>query len=104
MVPYDNVREYRLGAGDQLRVVVFDQPALSAVYSIDASGSVSIPLAGTFKAENKTAQQVESSIRAALKEKDLVADPKVSVEVAVYRPFSVLGEVRAPGVSLTLRA
>jgi len=27
----------------------------------------------------------------------LVADPKVAVEVAVYRPFSILGEVRTPG-------
>jgi polysaccharide export outer membrane protein len=97
MVAYDNVREYRLGAGDMIRVAVFDQPTLSGLYAIDASGSVSVPLAGTFKAENKTARQVESSIVRALKDRDLVADPKVSVEVAVYRPFSVLGEVKAPG-------
>jgi polysaccharide biosynthesis/export protein len=97
LVAYDNVREYRLGAGDQIRVVVYDQPALSSVYSVGASGSVSIPLAGSFKAENRTVQQVESLIRSALKEKDLVADPRVSVEVAIYRPFSILGEVRNPG-------
>jgi polysaccharide biosynthesis/export protein len=97
VVAYDKVREYRLGPGDQIRVAVFDQPTLSAVYSIDASGSVSIPLVGTFKAENKTVRQAESSIRSALKENNLVADPKVSVEVAVYRPFSILGEVKTPG-------
>jgi polysaccharide export outer membrane protein len=97
IVRYDIGHEYRLGSGDQIRVVVFDQPTLSAVYSISASGMVSIPLAGTFKAESKTIRQVESSIKRILKEKDLVADPKVSVEVAVYRPFSILGEVRNPG-------
>ena len=32
-----------------------------------------------------------------LRNQELVKDPKVSVEVAVYRPFSILGEVRAPG-------
>jgi polysaccharide export outer membrane protein len=97
IVPYDSVREYRLGPGDQIRVAVFDQPALSTVYSIDASGRISIPLAGTLKAEDKTTQQVGSSIRRALREAALVDDPRVSVEVAVYRPFSILGEVRAPG-------
>lgn len=97
IVPYDKLHEYRLGAGDQIRVVVFDQPTLSATYSVGASGSVSIPLAGTLKAEGKTAKQLESSIRTSLKDRDLVADPKVSVEVAVYRPFSIIGEVKAPG-------
>ena len=96
-LPYDNVREYRLGPGDQIRVTVFDQPTLSAVHSIDASGTVSIPLAGIFKAENKTAREVESSITRVLKDKGFVADPRVSVEVAVYRPFSILGEVKGPG-------
>jgi polysaccharide biosynthesis/export protein len=97
MVPYDNAREYRLASGDQIRVAVFDQPSLSAVYSVDASGNISIPLAGTFGAENRTARQVQGAIKRALKDNGLVADPKVSVEVAVYRPFSILGEVRAPG-------
>ena len=97
VLPYDNAREYRLAPGDQIRVGVFDQPALSATYAIDASGSVSIPLAGTLKAENKTVRQVEGSIASALRDKGLVADPRVSVEVAVYRPFSILGEVRSPG-------
>lgn len=97
VVPYESVREYHLASGDQIRVAVFDQPSLSAVYSVSASGTVSIPLAGTFKAENKTVRQVETAIRNALKDKDLVADPKVSVEVAVYRPFSIIGEVRNPG-------
>jgi polysaccharide biosynthesis/export protein len=97
MVPYNSAHEYRLGSGDQIRVVVFDQPTLSAVYAMGASGAVSIPLVGTFKAENMTVRQIENTIKKSLKDKGLVADPKVSVEVAVYRPFSILGEVRNPG-------
>jgi polysaccharide export outer membrane protein len=97
VVPYNQVHVYRLGSGDQIRVVVFDQPTLSTSYKIDASGNVSIPLAGTLRAEGKTTRQVENSISTALKDKGIMDDPKVSVEVAVYRPFSILGEVKAPG-------
>jgi polysaccharide biosynthesis/export protein len=96
-VSYENTHQYRLGAGDQVRVVVFDQPSLSASYTVDASGAVSIPLAGRLKAESRTVRQLEGAIGSALKDKGLVADPKVTVEVLVYRPFSILGEVRAPG-------
>lgn len=97
MVPYNNVHDYRLGSGDQIRVVVYDQPSLSASYALSAAGMVSIPLVGTFKAENLTVRQVEGAIKKILTDKGLVTDPKVSVEVAVYRPFSILGEVRSPG-------
>ncbi len=97
IVPYDKVGEYQLGPGDQIRVVVYDQPALSASYAVSGSGTVAIPLAGTFKVEKKTVRQVESIIRKTLEDKNLVADPKVSVEVATYRPFSILGEVKSPG-------
>lgn len=96
-LPFHQAREYRLGAGDRIRVVVFDQPNLTATYLVDASGSVSVPLAGRFKAEGKTPAQVESSIKTALRDQNLVDDPKVSVEIASYRPFSILGEVRSPG-------
>lgn len=88
---------YRLAPGDHVRLIVFDQPALSNVYSVDASGNVSIPLVGTVKAEGKTTRQLEAAVVSRLKEEDLVTEAKAAVEVAIYRPFSVLGEVRAPG-------
>lgn len=90
-------RMYRLGSGDQVRLIVFDQPSLSNVYSIDASGRVSIPLAGAVKASGKTTAELESAIISRLRDEQIVKDPKVAVEVAVYRPFSILGEVRTPG-------
>jgi len=88
---------YRLAAGDKIRLIVFDQPTLSNTYSIDASGNVSIPLAGAIRANGKTTGEVEAAIVSRLKERDLVTDPKVAVEVATYRPFSILGEVKTPG-------
>ncbi len=97
MVPYNKVQEYRLGSGDQIRISVYNQPTLSATYTVSASGMISVPLAGTIRANNKTTRQVEAAIASVLKDEKLIDDPKVSVEVAVYRPFSVLGEVRASG-------
>lgn len=88
---------YHVGAGDQLRVIVFNQPTLSNVYGVDATGNISLPLVGFIKADDKTTRQVEAAIVARLKDSDLVTDPKVAVEIAAYRPFSILGEVRAPG-------
>jgi len=91
------IRVYRLGPGDQVRLIVFDQPSLSNIYSIDAGGRVSIPLVGAVKAEGKTTAELETSIRGRLKDQEIIKEPKVSVEVAVYRPFAILGEVRTPG-------
>jgi polysaccharide biosynthesis/export protein len=93
----NEVNVYRLAPGDQVRLIVFDQPSLSTVYSVDASGNVSIPLAGTVKAEGKTTRQLEAAIVSRLKEENLLTDAKAAVEVAIYRPFSVLGEVKSPG-------
>ncbi|MGA7329538.1 MAG: polysaccharide biosynthesis/export family protein [Rhodomicrobium sp.] len=89
--------EYRLASGDQIRLIVFDQATLSNKYNIDASGHVSIPLVGAIRANGKTTRELEAAIVSRLKERDLVTDPKVAVEVATYRPFSILGEVKTPG-------
>jgi len=88
---------YRLAAGDQVRLIVFDQPSLSNVYGVDSSGNISIPLIGAVKAENRTTRQLEAAISARLQDQKLVSEPKVAVEIGLYRPFSILGEVKAPG-------
>jgi polysaccharide export outer membrane protein len=41
---------YRLGSGDQLRVIVFGQDNLSRLYNVDSSGSVALPLIGPIRA------------------------------------------------------
>jgi polysaccharide biosynthesis/export protein len=87
---------YRLDAGDRVRVSVYGQPSLSRVYAIDATGTVAMPLAGSVRARGLTVSQLKARIASALGAK-YVRDPEVSVEIAQYRPFFILGEVRAPG-------
>jgi polysaccharide biosynthesis/export protein len=93
----NELRVYRLAPGDHIRLVVFDQPSLSNTYSIDPSGNISVPLAGTIKAEGKTTQQLEVAIIGRLKDENLVSEAKAAVEVVTFRPFSILGEVKTPG-------
>jgi polysaccharide export outer membrane protein len=87
---------YLLGSGDRLRIVVYDQPSLTNIYEVDQSGDVSMPLIGDVAARDSTAEALANRIEAKLGAAYL-RDPNVTVEVATYRPFFVLGEVGDPG-------
>lgn len=87
---------YRLDTSDQLRVIVFDQASLTNVYRIDQAGFITMPLIGEVPARDLTTDELEASIEAKLSASYL-RRPDVSVEVAAYRPYFILGEVGAPG-------
>ena len=87
---------YTLDTGDKLRIVVFGQDNLSNNYAVDAAGQVTLPLIGAVNARGMTTQQLAAAIAARLKQ-NFIRDPSVAVEVEVYRPFFVLGEVTYPG-------
>ncbi len=87
---------YRLGAGDRIRVTVFEQDGLSNTYSIDQSGHFAFPLVGNVPARGHTAQQIEAALAARLRQ-GFLRDPDVSVEIDRYRPIFVMGEVGAAG-------
>jgi polysaccharide export outer membrane protein len=87
---------YTLDTGDKLRVVVFGQDNLSNSYTVDAAGQVSLPLIGAVRARGTSTQQLAGAIAGRLKQ-SFIRDPSVTVEVEVYRPFFVLGEVAHPG-------
>jgi polysaccharide biosynthesis/export protein len=87
---------YLLDSGDEVRVVVYEIDNLPQTYKIDASGHISMPMAGVVSARGRTLQQLEASIAARLRGR-FVKDPKVAVQIVAYRPFYVLGEVRNAG-------
>lgn len=89
-------RTYVLGTSDRVRVKVYGEPDITGEYEVDGSGSVSIPLAGHVKAGGLTTRQLERAIAAALS-KGIVRDPRVNVEIALYRPYYILGEVKKSG-------
>lgn len=90
------VEDYRLGAGDKLRLNVFNEQDLSGEFAVNANGSLSLPLIGDIPVVGKQVDEVATLIQQKLAE-GYVREPKVSIEITTYRPFFILGEVRQPG-------
>ena len=87
---------YVLDAGDEVRVVVYEVDNLPQSFKVDASGHISMPMAGVVAARGKTVQELQTAIAGRLRGR-FVKDPKVAVQIVAYRPFYVLGEVRNAG-------
>ncbi|GGD13019.1 polysaccharide biosynthesis/export family protein [Aquisalinus flavus] len=88
--------DYKLGSGDKLRVIVFEEEGLTGEFQVDGSGLVSMPLIGEIRAAGQTVRQFEVSVADALRGAYL-RDPRVSAEVLDFRPYYILGEVNRPG-------
>lgn len=89
---------YRLGVEDQLRIVTYGDEQLTRDFRINESGGVAIPLLGTIQAQGLTTTELADRIADALKSKQILRNPSISVEVTSFRPISVLGEVVKPGL------
>lgn len=88
---------YRLDVDDQIRIVTYGQEQLSDDFRIADDGTVAVPLLGTVQAQGLSTSQLGARIAAGLRDKKLLRDPSVSVEITAYRPIFVLGEVAKPG-------
>lgn len=88
---------YQLGPGEKVRVVVFGQEHLTGEFRVNDHGAISIPLLGAIPADGMTTTQLEQSISAELRQKKVLLEPSVSVEIIDYRQVFILGEVVKPG-------
>jgi polysaccharide export outer membrane protein len=95
--PLPEAGPYQLDSGDKLRVVVFGQEDISGEYAVDGSGFISMPLINQVEARGRTVTELEKEIAQRLQSGNLLVNPSVSVQVAMFRPFFILGEVRQPG-------
>lgn len=100
--------EYHLGALDKLNIRIAewqtvdgtfrDWSSVNGEYTVGPSGTLSVPFVGEFPASGKTTSEVAAAIGEALQRKLALPDkPEASVEMAVYRPFYISGEVQTPG-------
>jgi protein involved in polysaccharide export with SLBB domain len=87
--------EYRLGAGDQIRITVFNEPDLTGPFTVGAQGMIAYPLVGSIRAGGLTVAEFTTALQTALS--TYVRSPSVAVEITNYRPFFILGEVQRPG-------
>lgn len=87
---------YRLGAADKIRVLVYNEPNLSGEFTVNSSGTVSLPLIGDVQASGETTGQLRDMIEQRLAA-GYLRTPQVSIDVLEFRPYFILGEVNKPG-------
>jgi polysaccharide export outer membrane protein len=88
-----------LGAGDSIRISVFQNPDLGLETRLSARGTITYPLLGEVALAGQTPAQAGERIAAALRSRQFLRDPQVSVSLLQVRSrqVSVLGEVARPG-------
>jgi polysaccharide export outer membrane protein len=87
---------YRLGSGDTLQITIFGETDLSGNFRVSDGGTISMPLVGSVPAEGATIDELRQRLTTQLKA-NAVRDPNVTLAIAEYRPFFILGEVKNPG-------
>lgn len=91
--------EYRIGPGDMIRVLVFQNPELTLETRVSENGVISYPLIGAVKLGGLTVAASEKRIAAALQSGGFIKDPQVNIVPVQIRSHqvSVLGHVGRPG-------
>jgi protein involved in polysaccharide export with SLBB domain len=100
MVPIDPVpiayTSTALHVGDRIKVTVYGEENLNGVYDVNPAGNVALPLAGSVRAAGRTTTELQREITRLYKS-EYLQSPKVTVDIAILRPFFVMGEVKSPG-------
>ena len=93
--------DYRLAAGDKLRIEVYKDTQLSQSLQVRPDGKITLPLVGDVAAAGRTSAELRDALVTALEE--YIAKPVVTVIVTETIPqvVYVTGEVNKPG-ALTL--
>lgn len=93
------VNDYRLGAGDTMRITVFQNPDLTTEVRVSESGEISYPLLGTVVLGGLTIAAAEKKVAELLKDGKFVQQPQVNIVMTQVRgnQVSVLGQVNRPG-------
>lgn len=88
-----------IGPLDTIVVDVFNVPDLSREMQVDASGRISMPLAGTIDARGRTAGELAGAIEDALRGR-YVRNPEVTVNIksSVSQVVTIDGQVVEPGL------
>ena len=78
----DRPAEYQLGAGDIVRVTVFQNPDLTVETRVTENGTISYPLVGSVKVGGMTIPAAEQAIATALKNGGFLREPQVNIATA----------------------
>src|SRR5438034_11799298 len=76
--------KYQIGAQDQLKITVLDEPDLSSTYRVDADGMISLNYIGKVQAAGLTLTELQEKVRAGLAA-GFLKNPQVRVEIESYK-------------------
>jgi polysaccharide biosynthesis/export protein len=90
---------YRLAAGDSVRITVFQNPDMTLDTRVSEDGSINYPLVGHVQVGGTDIAAAERRIAAALKSGGFLKDPQVNIQVTDVRGnvVAVLGQVNHAG-------
>lgn len=91
--------DYPLGAGDTIRIQVFQNPDLTLETRVSENGAITYPLIGTVELGGISVSAAEKKIAGALKQGGFVQQPQVNIALLQIRgnQIAVLGQVNRPG-------
>lgn len=97
--PDPRASEYVIGIGDALNINVWKNESLSTSVIVRPDGTITMPLVGDLKAQNKTPTQLREEIAKRLSEFVKLNSSEITVALSQsnsYR-FTISGEVTRPG-------
>lgn len=91
---------YIIGAGDEVRLTVYNQPDLTTEGRISGDGTLEIPLIGSVQVAGRSAADAARMIADYYRRGDYLKDAHINILVTKYRSqaVSVLGKVNKPGL------
>lgn len=98
-VAAEKASDYVLGAGDVIRITVFQNPDLTTETRVSESGTITFPLIGSVAVGGLSATAAEQRVAKQLREGGFVLQPQVNILVTTIRgsQIAVLGQVNRPG-------
>ncbi|PKO39479.1 MAG: polysaccharide export protein EpsE [Betaproteobacteria bacterium HGW-Betaproteobacteria-6] len=91
--------DYRLGAGDAIKISVFQNPDLTVETRVAESGTITYPLIGAVQLGGLSIADAERAIANKLRDGGFVQKPQVNILLMQFKgnQVSVLGMVNRPG-------
>jgi len=98
-VPPAATDDTTLGPGDVFTVRIYGEDTMSGSHQVAPDGTISFPLLGSVQVSGLEPTEVAQKIQTALRERDLLRNPHVSVDVEedASKRVSVMGAVANPG-------
>lgn len=86
---------YRLGAGDQVKLVIVEEPQSSGTFVLSDAGTIALTGTAPISLLGMTVEEATAAIRAAFAQR--IVEPTVSLDIAQIRSIYIIGDVANPG-------